>query len=137
MKSTSSDTSSLERLIAKAASDYKLGLSNDDFAREHGGVEPLRRALFELVEHWEMSPDTQDQELSALAEKVISFIKEHNLKPTHAIPEKPFRFLFMRSLNPVEQDNLNDALSELRAANIIDNQDRLTKAGFDRIWRQP
>lgn len=43
----------IETRIAEAASDYKMGLANEGFAVENGGVDKLRADLFALVEAWE------------------------------------------------------------------------------------
>lgn len=43
----------LEEYIAESASDYKLGLENDGFAEQFGGIDALRDELFSLVTEWE------------------------------------------------------------------------------------
>jgi hypothetical protein len=48
---------SLERQIAEAASDFKLGLSNSGFATYAGGRGSLKKTLFDLVEKWEVEPE--------------------------------------------------------------------------------
>jgi len=44
---------SIELRITEAASDYKMALTNSGFADEHGGVNALKKSLFDLVEGWE------------------------------------------------------------------------------------
>lgn len=46
---------SIQQRITDAASDYKMGLENQGFADEYGGVDKLREELFTLVTEWEMS----------------------------------------------------------------------------------
>lgn len=43
----------IETRLTEAASDYKLGLENEWFANECGGIEKLRADLFALVTEWE------------------------------------------------------------------------------------
>jgi len=49
----------LEIRIAEAASDYKLGLENEGFANEFGGIDKLRAELFLLVTEWEGDADEE------------------------------------------------------------------------------
>lgn len=65
---------SLERQIAEAASDFKLGLSNSDFAAQFGGVDKLRNRLFDLVEKWENQPEDWDKRAAL---KKLSIEKMH------------------------------------------------------------
>ena len=52
----------IEERIAEAASDYKMGIENDGFACEYGGVDKLRADLFALVEEWEGEIDYDDKQ---------------------------------------------------------------------------
>lgn len=51
---------SIETRIVEAASDYKMGLANEGFAAENGGVDKLRDELFALVDEWEGEIDNAD-----------------------------------------------------------------------------
>lgn len=52
---------SLEQRIVEAASDYKMGVANDGFAEQYGGLAALRNELFKLVIEWEGEVDEESE----------------------------------------------------------------------------
>lgn len=43
----------IEEMLCHAASDYKIGCNNPQFAASYGGLDELKKELFTLVEKWE------------------------------------------------------------------------------------
>jgi hypothetical protein len=50
-----------------------------------------------------------------VAQKILEFCREYKLRASHTIPSKPFFMVFRQRLNPKEQDQVEQALDELRA----------------------
>lgn len=61
---------SIETRVAEAASDYKMGLDNEGFANECGGVDKLRDDLFALVDEWGGELDEADETMKVTREDI-------------------------------------------------------------------
>jgi hypothetical protein len=124
----------LVEMIKRSAGREKM-FANDILevmseARENG--EGMRAAKTRLEE---LAQDYGTSDLSELAIKLTDFFRECNMKSGHRIPEKPYRFTFMKTLNPVEQENVESAIQELQQKNILSEDGKLTDAGYSRLWR--
>lgn len=53
------DLNMLARKVCERASDYRLGLANQDFASMNGGVGALKDALWEALDEYEEECDDE------------------------------------------------------------------------------
>lgn len=58
-------------------------------------------------------------QLTPLARKFLEFCVRYDVAAGNGIPDKPYRFSFYSSLNPLEQRNLESALNELIDAELL------------------
>jgi hypothetical protein len=76
-------------------------------------------------------------ELDEVKALLMRFMREHNMKSGHVIPQKPFMFTFMPSLNPRQNNLLQSAADALVNDGILTDDRgtlRLTDAGYQALY---
>jgi len=71
---------------------------------------------------------------SPLLGKVLGFMRGHNMKVDHVVPQKPLQFTFMQTLNPKEQQEIQTVFQWLADSGYITENLALTEAGFDLLY---
>lgn len=76
-------------------------------------------------------------QLGEVKDLLLSFMRDHEMKVGHVIPEKPFLFKFLPSLNPAQDALVETALSTLVDDGILTEDGkklRLTDLGFKHLY---
>lgn len=68
---------------------------------------------------------------------LMEFMRKHNMKSGHAIPQKPFMFTFVPSLNPVQKELLESVVATLVNEGTLTDDGgslRLTEVGYQALY---
>ncbi|MBU9218901.1 hypothetical protein KTD55_33125 [Burkholderia gladioli] len=68
---------------------------------------------------------------------LMEFMREHNMQAGHVIPQKPFMFTFLPSLNPKQQGLIDDAATALVNEGVLTDEGgilRLTENGAQALY---
>lgn len=81
-----------------------------------------------------LEPGGQLAEVKVL---LMEFMRRHNMKAGHTIPQKPFMFTFLPSLNPRQKDLIDDAATALVHEGVLTDEGgtlRLTELGMQALY---
>lgn len=106
------------------------------------GIPGLQAALSELQTNNRrynavltvLEPGNQVVEVKVL---LMEFMRKHNMKLGHVIPQKPFLFTFVPSLNPRQKELLESVMTALVKEGVLADDGgslRLTDVGYQALY---